>query len=289
MRGRRRQSPEWQPSIIAALPRIVAAAVPFDEAPFNGQPGRTMRYFVVRADIGDRRVALLVHVMPGPNAQTPGSVYAVRGYALDGEGKQPPAGRSSDAGTADASGVSGGRDTLGFSGTGGLPTKLDDIRQAINSARAGAGFLFSVGAEADAGAGAARVASRLNGVADLEAELTRLFGDDLAALRANGRLNIAATAADLPRDANGQPAPPLTLGFHDLDTGQTWINAAMIRDADTLRGVVLHEQGVHAGMPAMLGEVLWQQLLAQVSARGWERHARELHAGRPRCSCEVTP
>lgn len=257
-----RLAADWIPSMLAALDRIVAAAVPFAEAPMRGAPHQRMRAFVSDVDVGDRRVAVVIHVKPGSGRGVAGSVYALRGYALDEGGKRPPAGVSAGLQSADASRVSGGQDRMRLSSAGDLPVRLDEVRAVINRLReSGEGFVFALADEA------APSARRLRGVADVVAEVERQFGAAVTALRDSGRLNVVASAADLPLDAKGRPAPPLALGFYDPGTGMTWLNAAMLTDPETLRGVMLHEQGVHAGMPGMLGEALWGRLLDQVQAK----------------------
>jgi hypothetical protein len=262
-----RGAPAWVPSVVAALDRIVAAAVPFAEAPMAGAPGQRMRIFVAQADIDDRPVAVVIHVKPGPDRGRAGSLYAVHGYELDGDGKRSPAVQAEAQGSADASRVSSGLGTSYISDTGDLVFRLAEVRQAIKDAReSGQGYLFALGDAAQPldGQPAPR---RLNGVAEVVAEIERQFGAAVTALRDSGRLNVVASAADLPLDAKGRPAPPLALGFYDPGTGTTWLNAAMLTDPETLRGVMLHEQGVHAGMPGMLGEPLWRRLLDQVQAK----------------------
>lgn len=251
----------WVQTVVASLERLAAAALPAAQQPNMRPEGGMFRVFYALADIEGRHV--LVALFVRPNAKGDLSLYTVRGWdVVDGE-EGAPAGPAGAAGPTGSPRLPAAQSDTAFSDTG-APAGMTVGQAAELRKRQGPLFALGDAAQPLDGQPAPR---RLNGVADVVAEIERQFGAAVTALRDSGRLNVVASAADLPLDAKGRPAPPLALGFYDPGTGMTWLNAAMLTDPEMLRGVMLHEQGVHAGMPGMLGEALWGRLLDQVQAK----------------------
>lgn len=106
----------------------------------------------------------------------------------------------------------------------------------------------------------------------IETALQQHFGPAWQALRAAGRVQLVARVADLPGRHPGDLA-----GLHDPRSGITWLVAENLTP-ETAPGYVLHEVGVHAGLPGMLGERLHARLLAAVDALVTAGHPQALAA-----------
>ena len=91
-----------------------------------------------------------------------------------------------------------------------------------------------------------------------------MFGVHTKRLIDSGFLNILPDRSALPKE---EPASKWTRGMYSLETNKAYLMAAAIpRDYD-LKGLLLHEIGVHAGMETMLGKDLYKKLLTEVKAR----------------------
>lgn len=103
---------------------------------------------------------------------------------------------------------------------------------------------------------------------DLLAQLEADFGDGASALTRLGEINILDTP---PRWAN-----PLDMGHTDAN-GRVNIYAANV-SADQLRGLVLHEIGVHAGLEGIVGKQGKANVINQVMRRVAEGDAAAVTA-----------
>jgi hypothetical protein len=104
--------------------------------------------------------------------------------------------------------------------------------------------------------------------------LASTFGTDTQALIDAGQLQIVSKVADLP----GGPHPADVKAMTAPD-GRVFVVAENVSPAE-MRGIVLHEVGVHVGMERMLGADVFQSVLKDLDAatmRGetWAQAARD--------------
>ncbi|GIK48039.1 MAG: hypothetical protein BroJett013_07360 [Alphaproteobacteria bacterium] len=97
--------------------------------------------------------------------------------------------------------------------------------------------------------------------ADLVAQAERIFGADWKALAAAGHVEIVQSSREVP-SAFGLPRG--VQAVHMRDTGKTYFIANNIRDPAHMKGLILHEIGVHHGMPDLLGERGFREVLRQI-------------------------
>jgi len=114
-------------------------------------------------------------------------------------------------------------------------------------------------------------AARVSQVSELEGVVRNSFGSDGARLIDQGGVKVVQSVEDLPARADGVAHFDDTRGMFDGNTA--YIVADNVAGQD-VRGVVLHEVGVHYGMQRMLGDVQFQQLLDDVTARARAGEAR---------------
>jgi GNAT superfamily N-acetyltransferase len=104
--------------------------------------------------------------------------------------------------------------------------------------------------------------------------LTSAFGRDTEALVSAGQLQMVNKVSDLP----GGPHPADVKAMTAPD-GRVYIVAENVSPAE-MRGIVLHEVGVHVGMERMLGADLFQSVLKELDnavmrGEGWAQAARD--------------
>jgi hypothetical protein len=104
----------------------------------------------------------------------------------------------------------------------------------------------------------ADTADALSAVDAITAAVRASFGDATDALLEAGRIQVVDGAADVP----GGPHPEDVRAVYAPD-GTSYIVASNM-PPDMVRGVVLHEVGVHAGMEAMLGADLFARTLGEI-------------------------
>ncbi|MCW5623572.1 MAG: hypothetical protein KIT73_02515, partial [Burkholderiales bacterium] len=85
------------------------------------------------------------------------------------------------------------------------------------------------------------------------------WGEDTDALIKASRIQVVETADDLP---GVHPANVQAVAMPD---GTTFVVAQNVKP-EQIRGLILHEVGVHHGMPAILGPERWAKLLADFEA-----------------------
>jgi hypothetical protein len=167
------------------------------------------RVFYALASIEGRQV--LVALFVRPNAKGGLSLYTVRGWdVVEGE-EGSPAGPAGAAGSTGSPRSPAAQSDTALSGTG-APAGMTVGEAAELRKRRGPLFVLGDTAQPLDGQPPVR---RLAGVAEVVAELERQFGAAVTALRDSGRLNMVASAADLPLDAQGRPAELMALGFYD--------------------------------------------------------------------------
>lgn len=110
-------------------------------------------------------------------------------------------------------------------------------------------------------------------VSVIDAAVRRSFGASTDAMLEAGRIRVVATVEDLP----GGPHPGDVQAATAPD-GTVWVIARNTAPAE-IRGLVLHEVGVHVGMEKMLGPQVFQSVLREIDdavARGedWAQLAR---------------
>lgn len=98
------------------------------------------------------------------------------------------------------------------------------------------------------------------------------FGEATDALLQAGRIKVVDTADAVP----GGPHPEDVRAVYAPD-GTTYIVASNM-PLSQVRGVVLHEIGVHAGMREMLGDDLWARTLGEIDRMSAEGNAAVLRA-----------
>lgn len=98
------------------------------------------------------------------------------------------------------------------------------------------------------------------------------FGDATDALLQAGRIKVVDSADEAP----GGPHPEDVRAIYAPD-GTTYIVASNM-PLSQVRGVVLHEIGVHAGMREMLGDDLWARTLGELDRLAAEGNAAVLRA-----------
>lgn len=119
----------------------------------------------------------------------------------------------------------------------------------------------------------------------LTSQLSREFGSDWEALSRSGKVEVVQSTKDLPvsdlENVRG------VKGLHLRGSGKTYLVANNIRP-DQAKGVLLHEIGVHHGMPEMLGKRGFNAVMRAVDRLVEEgqpdavaaRDAAEMYAGR---------
>jgi hypothetical protein len=107
-------------------------------------------------------------------------------------------------------------------------------------------------------------AARVSLTSELEGVVRNSFGSDGARLLDQGGVKVVQSVEDLPARPDGVPHFNDTKGM--FDGNKAYIVADNVAGED-LRGVLLHEIGVHYGMQKMLGDVQFKQLLDDVTAR----------------------
>jgi len=107
-------------------------------------------------------------------------------------------------------------------------------------------------------------AARVSLTSELEGVVRNSFGSDGARLLDQGGVKVVQSVEDLPARPDGVPHFNDTKGM--FDGNKAYIVADNVAGED-LRGVLLHEVGVHYGMQKMLGDVQFKQLLDDVTAR----------------------
>lgn len=98
------------------------------------------------------------------------------------------------------------------------------------------------------------------------------FGEATDALLQAGRIQVVESADEVP----GGPHPEDVRAVYAPD-GTTYIVASNM-PPELVRGVVLHEIGVHAGMREMLGDDLWTRTLGELDRLSAEGNAAVLRA-----------
>lgn len=98
-------------------------------------------------------------------------------------------------------------------------------------------------------------------VEGLKARAAVEFGADWDALARAGRVEIVQASRDVPAGLMGLPRG--VQAVHMRDAGVTYFIANNIRPQD-LKGLVLHEIGVHHGMADMLGKGGFREVLRQI-------------------------
>lgn len=99
--------------------------------------------------------------------------------------------------------------------------------------------------------------------ADVEVKLKEQLGEDASKLVEAGKIKIVGSVEEL-NQATGSTHPVDVQAMHDPKTGTSYLVANNI-DPEKLKGIVLHEVGVHAGMEEMLGADLYKKLLDDVN------------------------
>lgn len=91
------------------------------------------------------------------------------------------------------------------------------------------------------------------------------WGATVGALLDSGELNLIGNVADLPDSLlnAGQEIPAWVGAVHDSATGKTYFMTDVVPDFQ-LRGLMVHEVGVHYGLPKMLGARRFKTFLTQV-------------------------
>lgn len=97
--------------------------------------------------------------------------------------------------------------------------------------------------------------------AELNARASELLGADWTALSRAGFVEMWPTAADIPHGGTG--VPPGVKAVHFPSQRRTYFVASNIRPRE-LKGLILHEIGVHHGMEDMLGKRGWNEVLRQL-------------------------
>lgn len=105
--------------------------------------------------------------------------------------------------------------------------------------------------------------------ADLIAEAERIFGADWTALSDAGRVEVVDTIEALPFALD--PAFAGANAVHQRSAKKTYFVASNLTPAQ-MRGVVLHEIGIHHGMKDMLGDKGFREVLRQVETMARENH-----------------
>lgn len=95
--------------------------------------------------------------------------------------------------------------------------------------------------------------------------LKKAFGGDASKLLESGRVKIVSTVDEL-NQLTGTVHPEDVQAMYDPRTDVTYLVAEAI-DSARVKGVALHEVGVHAGMEKMLGKEAFAKLLDEVNAR----------------------
>lgn len=95
--------------------------------------------------------------------------------------------------------------------------------------------------------------------------LKRTFGIHTERLFKNGFLNVVANRADLPEGVT--TSSPTSRAIYHVPTNKVYFIADNIPQDYNLKGLMLHETGVHAGMETMLGTKTYEKLLKEVADR----------------------
>lgn len=105
-------------------------------------------------------------------------------------------------------------------------------------------------------------------VDELISAAEREFGADWNALTAAGKVEVVQSSADVPAPMG---LPRGVQAVHMRDTRTTYFIANNVLAAD-MRGLVLHEIGVHHGMESLLGTSGYKEVLRQVDRMVGEDH-----------------
>lgn len=95
--------------------------------------------------------------------------------------------------------------------------------------------------------------------------MTQEFGGDATSLLEAGRVKIVSSVEELNK-ATGGEHPEDVQAMYDPVSDSTYIVADNM-EPNKVKGVVLHDVGVHAGMEEMLGQSLFNRLKAEVRSR----------------------
>lgn len=257
-----------QPAPVQAVLR--AQHLMYDERDYDAQRAMDGSWRIYRID-PETRQASQVARLDGEDARTPQEALAMSGVQFDRgqfayESLARRLGSAQDASRYLLSlGVRGIRYLDGGSRSGEHKTHNyvifddQDVRMVSPAA-------------AQSAARYARTAAPAAPQDAIESALQQHFGPAWQALRAAGRVQLVARVSDLPG------RHPIDLaGLHDPRSGITWLVAENLTP-ETAPGYVLHEVGVHAGLPGMLGERLHARLLAAVDALVTAGHPQALAA-----------
>jgi hypothetical protein len=105
------------------------------------------------------------------------------------------------------------------------------------------------------------------------------FGKDASRLIEVSRVAIVQSVTDLPARADAMPHPSDVGAMYDPRTGVSYVVADNTSPSQ-IRGRILHEIGVHAGMKDMLGDALYLDVLGHVDAKIASGDARFIEARR---------
>mgnify|MGYP002621959286 FL=1 len=104
----------------------------------------------------------------------------------------------------------------------------------------------------------------------VRAEAVADLGADWSALERASNAVLVENVSDIPRDGFAD-IPRNVKAVHFRSTGQTYFVAGNIRPGE-MRGLILHEIGVHHGMPKMLGKRGFAEVQRQVARMADEGH-----------------
>lgn len=96
---------------------------------------------------------------------------------------------------------------------------------------------------------------------DLKAAAIEAFGSDWNVLARAGNVEVVQTSADVPAGMFGLPRG--VQAVHMRDTRTTYFIANNVRPED-MKGLILHEVGVHHGFEAMVGKRGFKEVLRQI-------------------------
>lgn len=155
---------------------------------------------------------------------------------------------------------------------------LDDANSALTDADAALADTIKAGDDAykysrDAASRGERSAEAPVRVEFLTETLRKEFGNSTQALMDSGKVKIVETVADLPGGPHPGDVKAVT-----INRDQVYVVAENVSSKE-IRGLVLHEVGVHVGMETMLGRPTFDAVLKQLddavlSGAEWAQAAR---------------